>query len=314
LISGQPSVGIFASEGGVFIGGHGFSEEPKLRTAAGLSLLWDDGRLTRVRAGEGVTALAGRRVALHIQAQPDVAARLFSDPVLADQGLLSRILVLAPDTRQGQRFWKELSPEHDVAARAYVDQVNRLFRRPMPLKEGSRNELQPRRLPLSQEARRMWIEFADSVERQLGPQGDLAAISGFAAKLPEHAARIACVLSMFERPDAVEIDAGAMSNGIALSKHYAEAALRLHGQSRLNADLIDADLLLQWARIKADRGLISLPDIVQTGPNRIRETATARRLVGILEQHRHLERVPGTVRVNGKDRREVWRVMGGLDA
>ena len=314
LISGQPSVGIFASEGGVFIGGHGFSEEPKLRTAAGLSLLWDDGRLTRVRAGEGVTALAGRRVALHIQAQPDVAARLFSDPVLADQGLLSRILVLAPDTRQGQRFWKELSPEHDVAARAYVDQVNRLFRRPMPLKEGSRNELQPRRLPLSQEARRMWIEFADSVERQLGPQGDLAAISGFAAKLPEHAARIACVLSMFERPDAVEIDAGAMSNGIALSKHYAEGALRLHGQSRLNADLIDADLLLQWARIKADRGLISLPDIVQTGPNRIRETATARRLVGILEQHRHLERVPGTVRVNGKDRREVWRVMGGLDA
>jgi hypothetical protein len=81
LINGQPSIGIFASEGGAFIGGHGFSDEAKMRTAAGFSLLWDDGRITRVRAGEGSTALAGKRVALHLQAQPDVAARLFSDPV-----------------------------------------------------------------------------------------------------------------------------------------------------------------------------------------------------------------------------------------
>ena len=99
LAGGQPSVGIFASEGGLFIGGHGFSEEAKLRTAAGLSLLWDDGRLNRVRAGDGALALAGRRVALHLQAQPDVAARLLSDPILADQGLLSRILVIAPDSQ-----------------------------------------------------------------------------------------------------------------------------------------------------------------------------------------------------------------------
>ena len=119
---------------------------------------------------------------------------------------------------------------------------------------------------------------------------------------------------MFENPDAVQIDAAALANGITLSRHYAAAALRLHGQSRLNVDLVNAEMLLQWARLKADQGLISLPDIVQTGPSKIRETATARRLVGILEQHRQLERMPGTVRVNGKDRREVWRVVGGFNA
>src|SRR5262249_39497362 len=161
--------------------------------------------------------------------------------------------------------------------------------------------------------RQLWIEFADSVEGQLGPSGELQPIAGFAAKLPEHAARIAGVLSMFEDPDVHQIDANALLRGITLSGHYAEAALRLHGQSRLNVDLMDAELLLQWALHRADRGLISLPDIVQTGPNRIRETTTARRLVGILEQHRRLERVPGTVKVNGKDRREVWRVLGGID-
>jgi hypothetical protein len=314
LIDGQPSVGIFASEGGVFIGGHGFSEEAKLRTAAGLSLLWDDGRLTRVRASEGATALAGRRVALHLQAQPDVAARVFSDPMLADQGLLSRILVIAPDTRQGQRFWKDTSPEVDKAANKYIEHVNRLFRRPMPLREGTRNELQPRALPLSSEARQLWIEFSDDVERQLGPHGALQPISGFGAKLPEHAARIAGVLSLFENPDAANVNATALQNGITLSRHYAAAALRLHGQSRVNEDLVRAQILFEWARVKADRGLISLPDIVQTGPNSIRETATARKLVEILEQHRRFVRVPGTVRVNGKERREVWHVAGGSNA
>ena len=184
LASGQPSVGIFASEGGLFIGGHGFSEEAKLRTTAGLSLLWDDGRLNRVRAGDGAVALAGRRVALHLQAQPDVAARLLSDPILADQGLLSRILVIAPDSRQGHRFWTEVAAYHNTAALAYVQQLEKLFARALPLKEGTRNELAPSALCLDKEARARWIEFADAIERRLGPGSDLEPISGFAAKLP----------------------------------------------------------------------------------------------------------------------------------
>jgi hypothetical protein len=40
----HPSLGIFASEGGQFIGGHAMYEENKLRTASGLSELWDKER------------------------------------------------------------------------------------------------------------------------------------------------------------------------------------------------------------------------------------------------------------------------------
>ena len=36
LAVGQPSVGIFAAEGGQFIGGHGMADDAKLRTAAGI--------------------------------------------------------------------------------------------------------------------------------------------------------------------------------------------------------------------------------------------------------------------------------------
>ena len=66
LAVGQPSVGIFASEGGQFIGGHGMTDDAKLRTAAGLSRLWDGEPLDRIRATDGFTVLPGRRGAVHL--------------------------------------------------------------------------------------------------------------------------------------------------------------------------------------------------------------------------------------------------------
>jgi hypothetical protein len=85
--SGWPSLGIFASEGGQFVGGHGMLDDAKLRTAAGLSAAWDGEPIKRVRGGDGVTVLPGRRLAMHLMAQPDVASEMLNDRVLADQGI-----------------------------------------------------------------------------------------------------------------------------------------------------------------------------------------------------------------------------------
>jgi hypothetical protein len=57
--NGHPSLGIFTSEGGQFIGGHGMTQEAKLRTATGLSKLWDGTPVDRVRGGDGVSSLGG---------------------------------------------------------------------------------------------------------------------------------------------------------------------------------------------------------------------------------------------------------------
>jgi Protein of unknown function (DUF3987) len=96
LAVGHPSIGIFSAEGGQFIGGHGMTDDAKLRTAGGLSALWDGEPIKRVRANDGVMVLPGRRVAMHLMVQPDVAAIWFSDRLLAEQGLMSRVLVTAP--------------------------------------------------------------------------------------------------------------------------------------------------------------------------------------------------------------------------
>ena len=116
---GQPSLGIFASEGGQFVGGHGMSDDAKLRTAAGLSKLWDDGETRRVRVGDGATMLPGRRLTVHLMVQPDVAGIMLNDRLLADQGLLSRFLITAPDSAAGLRLWHEPKPESGAMLKRY---------------------------------------------------------------------------------------------------------------------------------------------------------------------------------------------------
>lgn len=47
------ALGIFTAEGGQFIGGHGMSQDNRLKTAAVYSELWDGHPIKRIRAGDG---------------------------------------------------------------------------------------------------------------------------------------------------------------------------------------------------------------------------------------------------------------------
>src|SRR5262249_17327146 len=64
---------VVLGRGGQFTGGHGMSQDNRLKTAASLSALWDGGPIRRVRAGDGVIILRGRRFAFHIMIQPGAA-------------------------------------------------------------------------------------------------------------------------------------------------------------------------------------------------------------------------------------------------
>jgi hypothetical protein len=136
---GQPSLGIFATEGGQFVGGHGMSDEAKLRTAAGLSKLWDDGETRRVRADDGATMLPGRRLTVHLMVQPDVAGIMLNDRLLADQGLLSRFLITAPDSAAGLRSWHEPKPESGAPLKLYGARLLGILEQPLPLATGKSN-------------------------------------------------------------------------------------------------------------------------------------------------------------------------------
>jgi hypothetical protein len=231
------------------------------------------------------------------------------DRLLAGQGLLSRLLISSPDSAAGTRFQRDERPETDSVLKRYGARLLDILEAPLPLAQGKANELVPRPLPLSPEAGKLWRGFADYVEQAIAPNGALETVRGLANKLPEHAGRLGAVLTLVRNIEAGEITGAEMEAGIALAEHYVAEALRLFGASRINGDLRLAQRLLDWLLNQWTEPNISLPDIYQRGLNAIGDQATARKLVGIIEEHGWLAKIPQGAVVFGQRRREAWQII-----
>jgi hypothetical protein len=296
------SLGLITSEGGQMTGGYGFGPDHRLKTAATLSTLWDGGGLRRIRSVDGVTDLRGRRLALHLMVQPDAAAGILSDPVLRDQGLLSRVLVAAPDSIAGARLYRDPSPEDDLAISRYTATMLRLLEINWPCEADRSNELSPRQLRLGVQARQMWIEFHDRVEVETRQDGSLAELKDVAGKAAEQAARIAGVLAIVEDPTADEIQASSMKNALELVTWHLNEALRLAKTARLSPKLRNAHFLLEWLK-RTSKKTITLREVQQFGPGRLREKDTITAAVDVLRDHGWLADDP--------TRKKCWLVVSG---
>ncbi len=309
----RASLGLFSDEAGTFVGGYGMSSENRLKTAAALSNLWGASRIDRVRALDGVSIMVGRRVSAHLMMQPGVADGFLGDGQLADQGLLSRLLLAAPDSTAGTRFesGRTVKPESTEALETYSKALYALLELPLPLREGTQNELQPPVLIFTPEAETLWVEFADHIESQIGDGKDLDPVRGLACKAAEHAARIAGVLTLVNNPMATAIDANTLQNACDLMNFYLAEALRLFGKAAANADIAKAELVRRWLHTSWPEPYISVTELVQYGPNSIRDNATARQVMLILQETGHLHTLKQSVTIKGIKRRNAWQVIRG---
>ncbi len=308
LAVGQPSVGLFSAEGGLFIGGHALREDDRLQTAATLALAWDGEPLRRVRVSEEAMILPGRRLAFHLMVQAEIAGSFITDPQLSAQGLLARILITSPESTAGTRFWRDPKPESALALQRYNLRLENLLRQGIPLAPGKRNELKPRRLEFTDSARLTWISFSDEVERHIGANGHYEPIRAFAAKAAEHAARISGVLTLIGEPQATNIDRPQLEGAIEIMRHFINETLRLTAAGLVPADLAMAQKLLHWLLNNWTEPMVSLPDIYQLGPNAIRSKDQAAKSVNILVDHGYLSACAEPVEIRGQKRKQAWRV------
>src|SRR5262249_35479259 len=279
------ALGLFSAEGGQLVGGHGTSEDNKLKSASFFSSLWDGQPVKRVRAGDGVTILNGRRFALHIMIQPEAAQAFLSDSLLRSQGILSRVLLAAPMTIAGQRFFQAPEDRDDVSILTYTQIIGRLLERPLPLADGKRNELLPRVLRISADALAVWTEFYNGIESRSGLGGELATIREFAGKAAEHAARIAGVLAIVADFNVQEIDAEIMRDATALTEWYVGEAQRLAAGAMTDPRIDRAQRLLDWMRSRSDVPAdgISIRWITRFAPTELRTKEAAESAVAVLE-------------------------------
>lgn len=307
LERGRPTAGLFTAEGGILVGGSAFSDESRMRTAALFNQLWDGEPIRRQRVGTGTTFLLGRRCCAHIMMQQVVADRLLGDSMLGDMGLLARMLIVAPESTAGTRFFKPADPGSDVVLADYNQRLSALLKRRLPTKHEATRELDPFVLPLDSEARRAWIEFHDHCETAIAPDGALITIKAFAAKLAEHAGRLAAVLTIYADPLATVVPYWAMTCGIRLAGHYAMEMRRLHGGAVISPELRRAQRLLDWWQ-RRDTPTLHLAMIYQKGPADLRDAKAARAAVKLLIEHGWVERLEPGTEVDGRPRKDAFRL------
>ncbi len=190
---------------------------------------------------------------------------------------------------------------------------------PLPMDPDSR-ELTPRQLPLSPEARAKLVAFADRIEGHQRAGGSLAHITGFASKAAEQAARIAAVLTLWQDLNASEVDAKEMGWGIALAQFYLSEARRLSDAASISVETSQAEALRVWLvdrwadkamRLDRDPETITARDIVQHGPNAMRVTKTASKLMAVLADHGWLVALSPGTEIDGMARRQAYRIVRG---
>jgi putative DNA primase/helicase len=164
---------------------------------------------------------------------------------LRDSGLLARFLFVIPESLVGTRDVRSRIGIPHAVADEWEELLFTLLPRTDPAPPG-----QPVILDLSDEARELWLTFAEKVERNQGPGGRFEAIADWSAKLPGAVARIAALLELANsRGQARTVGADSMRRAVrlgALLIPHAEAAFRL-----LGADAVedDARALLRWIEV-----------------------------------------------------------------
>lgn len=316
LERGQPSAGIFSDEGGRMIGGHAMSSDNMLKTACGLSNLWDGKPLTRVRKGEGSKVIYGRRLSVHLMTQPIVLDQLLNNEMLVGQGLLSRCLIAAPISTSGNRKYVEVNLSQDPKILKFYDLINTLLNQPYR-KASSDHEndyfapedaLDPFVVGVDDSAKKIWIDFHNNTDKKMAEGESYYSVKQFASKASEQVLRIAAIFAFSERTNLEiipDISAIQLRRAIELVEFYLSESVRIFSRSSINSDLLLARQALEWILKNRNGQPFPLSDVYQYGPSKIRDSTKAKYIMKILQSHELVIEVKDTV-IEGKKVRSAW--------
>ncbi len=304
---GQPSLGIFSDEGGQFLGGFAMSSDNRQKTLTALNDLWQGNPIRRTRQGDGSLTLFGRRLAVHLMVQPGVARAFMSDPMAGDTGFLPRFLICEPVSTIGTRL-HALTNTDDGSLAAFSNRLRDILQTPLPMDPDTR-ELTPRQVRLSRDAKALLDTFSDAIETAQGAIGNLSHVTGYASKAAEQAARIAGVLTLWRNLDALQVTASDMADGISLAQFYLSEAVRLADAAMVSVEVEQAEKLRKWLLTSCAYPDVTTRDVLQFGPNGLRESHRARAALALLEKHGWIIPLEAGAVVRGAARKEAWRIV-----
>jgi hypothetical protein len=223
---------------------------------------------------------------------------------------LARALLVWPTSTIGERSYVETDLKSDSAMLRYRSAIANLLEREPVLRSGAANELEPRQLTLTPEAKRLWIAVHDAVEADQKEGAEFAGIRAWASKSASQVLRIAGVLTLIENPDAGAIQVGTVEQAAALGNFYLREAARIVGTSSIPLDVRNAEALRDWCHEAGVRNLHS-GLALQRGPGRIRSAPAFDSAIRLLEGTGWALPVEGGRVIEGKHRRRVRTMWSG---
>lgn len=314
----DPSVGLFSDEGGTFIGGFSMKSDNRVKAVSAFSNFWDGKQVDRVRSGEGTSSIFGRRLSMHLMAQPEVTAHLTQDDLAIGQGFLPRFLICQPESRIGFRPLADQTESSRIATLAGGKRLTEILTTVPTTEADDQRQLKPPLLLLSEAAKDQLQAYYAFVEESQRPGGRYSTVTGFASKSCEQAARIAAVLTLWENLEAGEVSEETMGNAITLANYYLEEAIFVLGAAEASSNASDVEKLLAWVVNKwplidsggrLDKAFVLPSDVQQYGPYALRSDigkikALLDQLVdqGELSKHEDVE-------VDGSRREVAYKVL-----
>ena len=179
----------------------------------------------------------------------------------------------------------------------------------VPVHPETRADLDLRHLNLSELARAKFEEFYNRVEQASNKGDAFEYMTGFAAKAPEMAVRIAGVQTLYADEHAVEITEEMISNGISMMEWYLSEMQCVSDTGRPDEELCAAEDLRQWVVNRWEGEFIDKRTMMKNGPDHLRDANTLQCGIKKLEAHGWLVREAGRQVINGANSKTIWRVV-----
>lgn len=297
LYFNHPSAGVVSDEGGLVSGSQGMNKDNCLNYFATLNKLWDGGSIGRTRVTDQSFSLKGRRVTFSLMMQEAILRKLIAidNSSSRSSGFLARMLLAHPISTQGDRDYVE-PPASLYEMEVFHRRITDLLNMPLPMDEDRLN-LAPPELLLSQEAKKIWIDYHNFVERRIRKHSELATIPDFASKSADNAARIAGCFHIFEHGITGNISAETMQKAIAVASWHLSETLSLFEHIDIPQETKDALLMLDWLKVKGLHDT-TLSYIRNHCPNSLRSDGKHKKALELLREHGCLLPDEKAVRLN----------------
>lgn len=190
-----------------------------------------------------------------------------SGPLARGIGFFERCLLAHPESTQGHRPFVE-PPAHWPVLATFNRRIESILKSPPPIEEDG--TLAPIMLPLSQDAKELWVRYHDAIEGELKFRGELYDVRDVASKTADNAVRLAALFEVFEH-DGSAVSADCLERAGSVVMWHLFESRRFFGDIALPPERVDAARLDRWLIDHCRREQISnVPKnhVLQHGPLR----------------------------------------------